>query len=84
MKMMFLCKRGRPDVELRVSFISARTSVSAEQDFNNLVKLLSFIVTTKDSTLCFKVYESKTLAWHVDAAFTVHADMRSCTGSVSH
>ena len=44
MKIMFLCKRGRPDVELGVSFLSTRTSESTEQDCNKLIKLLSFII----------------------------------------
>ena len=82
MKIMFLCKRGRPDVELGVSFLSTRISESTEQDYNKLIKLLSFIVTTRNDALCLEVVDSKTLTWYVDAAFAVHADMRSHTGSI--
>ena len=32
MKIMFLCKRSRPDVELGVSFLSTRTSETTEQE----------------------------------------------------
>ena len=47
-----------------------------------LSRLLSFIVTTGDDILCLEVDDSAMLTWYVDAAFTVHADMRSYAGSV--
>ena len=67
-KKMFLYKRVRLDVELGVSFMSARTSKPTDQDCNKLVKLLSFIATARDDSLCLEVDDSKTLTWHVDAA----------------
>ena len=79
---MFCCKRGRPDVELGASFLSERRRKSAEQDNSKLIKLLIFIVTTRDDMLCLEVYDSKTLTWYVDAAFAVNAGMRTDAGSV--
>ena len=51
MKIMFLCKRGQPDVELSIIFLSARTSKSAEHDYNKLIRLLSFIVTNRNDAI---------------------------------
>ena len=81
MKIVFLCKRGGLDVELGVSFLSARKNESAEQDHNELIKLISFIVTARNDTLCLEVNDSKTSTWHAGAAFAAHAGMRSCIGS---
>ena len=58
---MFSCKRGRPDVELRASFLSTIFSEYVEQYCNKLLRLLSLIVTTRDEMLCFEVDDSKIL-----------------------
>ena len=60
-----------------------RTSESAEQDYRNLIRLLSFIVNTRDDAPSLEFDERKTLTWHADTYFAVHADMRIHAGSSS-
>ena len=82
MKIMFLCKRGRPDTELEASLLSARTSESTEQEHDELMRLLSFIVTSRDDVFCLGVDDSRTLTWCKGASFAACADIRSHASSV--
>ena len=72
----------RPDVEPGVGFLSTHTSISMQQDWNKLVKLLDFIFSICADILILKAYNSHTLNWHIDAAHAAHADRRSHTGSI--
>ena len=81
MKCMFLCKRGRPDIEPGVCFLSTRTEISTEQDWSKLVRLLIFLRWTKGDILTLEADDTKNLYWYIDAAFAVHQDMKSHTGS---
>ena len=57
-KCIFLCKRGRPGVELRVGFLSTCTSCSTQQDWNKLVQLLGFIFAMRNSLLILEANNS--------------------------
>jgi hypothetical protein len=81
MKAMFLCKRGRSDVQPGITFLSSRVQEPNEGDWTKLVRVLVFLKTTKDDVLTLEADDTQTLTWYVDAAFAVHADMRSHTGS---
>ena len=81
MKAMFLCKRGRSDVQPGITFLSSRVQEPNECDWTKLVRVLVFLKTTKDDVLTLEADDTQTLTWYVDAAFAVHADMRSHTGS---
>ena len=82
MKLMFLCKRGRPDVEVGASFLSALARKSTAQDCNKLVRLANFLVSAQEDALCIEIDDSCTMTWHIDASFASHSDMRSHTGSI--
>ena len=80
MKGMFLVKRARPDLEPGLGFISSRVRASTQQDWSTLLKLMSFMLGTKDEVLTLSVNDSNILHWHTHAAFGVHSDMKSHTG----
>ena len=82
MKMMFLCKRARPDIEPGVSFLSTRTTKSDESDWVKLVRVLEFLKNTINDVLTLEADDAQTLYWYVDAAFAVHPDMNSHSGLV--
>ena len=82
MRCMFLCKRGQPDVEAEVGFLSTCTSVSTQQDWNKLVQLLSFIFAMRNDILTLEADDSRMLNWYVNAAHVVHADIRSHIRSI--
>ena len=82
MKGTFLVKRARPDLEPGFVFLSSRVRASMKQDWSKLVKIMSFVLGTKDKTLMLSADDSHHLHCHVDAAFGVHPDMKSHTSGV--
>ena len=82
MKAMFLCKRGRPDVNPVIGFLSSRVKKPLEADWNKLVKVLGFLKGTCDDVLTLEADDTQKLNWYIDAAFAVHNAMRSHTGAV--
>ena len=46
------------------------------------MRVLSFLKGTIEDVLTLEADDSNTLTWYIDAAFAVHADMKSHTGSI--
>ncbi len=82
MKSMFLCKRARPDIEPAIAFLSSRVKEPNEGDWTKLLRVLGFLKGTKNDVLRLEADDTNTLTWYIDAAFAVHADMKSHTGAV--
>ena len=82
MKAMFLTKRARPDINPGVNFLSTRVKDPHEGDWKKLLKLLGFLKGTIDDVLIIELDDKQIFKWYVDAAFAVHADMKSHTGAV--
>jgi hypothetical protein len=81
MKAMFICKRGRSDVQPAISFLASRVTQPNQSDWNKLIRVLTFLKTTKEEVLTLEADDTQILTWYIDAAFAVHHDMRSHTGS---
>ena len=81
MKGMFLCKRGRQDIQPAVAFLATRVTEPNEGDWQKLVKMMNFLKATKDDIAVMSADDSTTIIWHVDASFAVHKDFRSHTGA---
>jgi hypothetical protein len=82
MKAMFLCKRARPDIDQKNAFLSSRVKDANEGDWNKLLRVLIFLKGTINNVLNLEADDTNTLMWYIDAAFAVHADMKSHTGAV--
>jgi hypothetical protein len=82
MKAMFLCKRARPDVNPAIGFLSSRVKEPNEGDWNKLQKVLGFLKGTIEDVLTLEADDTQTMMWYIDAAFAVHADMKSHTGAI--
>jgi hypothetical protein len=82
MKSMFLCKRGRPDIEPAISYLSTRTRKANESDWLKLLRKMGFLKGTRNDILTLEADDSQILSWYIDAAFAVHPDMKSHTGLV--
>jgi hypothetical protein len=82
MKAMFLCKRARPDIDQAIAFLSSRVKDANKGDWNKLLRVLSFLKGTINDVLKLEADDTNTLTWYIDAAFAVHADMKSHTGAV--
>ena len=82
MKGMFLCKRGRQDIQPGIAFLTTRVSEPNEDDWRKLIKIMKFLKGTKESITTISMDDSNTIKWYVDAAFAVHKDLKSHTGAV--
>jgi hypothetical protein len=79
---MFLCKRARPDIDQGITFLSSRVKEANEGDWKKLLRVMGFLKGTIIDVLKLEANDTNTLTWYIDAAFTVHADMKSHTGAV--
>ena len=83
-KGLFLCKRARPDLQPTVPFLCTRVTCSDEDDWKKLLRMLKYLSQTLDEELTLEASSGDiiTVHWYPDAAFAVHADMKSHTGAI--
>jgi hypothetical protein len=79
-KMLFLCKRARPDLQTAVAFLSTRVKSCNEDDYKTLIRMLQFLRATREKILTLSAYSLHNVRWWVDASYAVHLDMKSHTG----
>ena len=81
-KLLYLAKRARPDCLTAVAFLATRVSRCDKDDLEKLSRLIKYVRATKDHGLRLRIgnggIEVKVL---IDAAYGVHADGKSHTGS---
>lgn len=82
-KALFLTKRSRPDIQPVVAFLCTRVQKPTSYDWAKLMKMMDFLVRTKEDCLTLAADGSRKIIWSIDAAFAVHYDMRSHTGITS-
>ena len=81
-KLLFLCKRARPDILAGVAFLTTRVREPDEDDDNKLLHILRYLSGTRDLVPTLESDGTGTVQWWVDAEFTVHHDMKSHTGGM--
>jgi hypothetical protein len=59
-----------------------RVKEANEGDWTKLLRVLAFLKVTIDDVLKLEADDTNTLTWYIDAAFAVHADMKSHTGAM--
>lgn len=80
-KLLYLCKRTRPDIMLAVAFLCTRVQQPDEDDYKKLGRCLSYLRDTKDLVLTLEASSANIIHWWVAASFAVHPDMKSHTGA---
>ena len=78
---LFACKRARPDISPAIAYLTTRVRFPNQDDWDKLVRMMKYLQQTSKDCLTLSADGSKTLQWHVDAAFAVHPDYRSHTGA---
>ena len=78
---LFACKRARPDLCPAIAFLTTRVKSPTKDDWDKLVRMVRWIKQTINDRLVLRADGTHVLKWHVDAAFAVHPDFRSHTGS---
>jgi Reverse transcriptase (RNA-dependent DNA polymerase) len=81
-KILFLCKRARPDVQTAMAFLCTRVMSPDVDDKKKLRRLVCFLRHTKELYLTLEANNLQIVKWWVDASFAVHQNMRSHTGGV--
>lgn len=80
-KALFLCKRARPDIQLTVGFLSTRVRAPTEEDWRKLKRLVQYLRGSAQLGLTLEADGGHVVKWWIDAAFAVHGDMRSQSGT---
>jgi hypothetical protein len=81
-KALFLCKRGRPDIQTAVAFLCTRVKEPDVDDNKKLKRMIQYLRATRGLVLTLEANNLQVVKWWVDASFAVHPDMRSHTGGV--
>ena len=83
MKLLWICKRSRPDIEPAISFLCTRNHEPKSDDWRKLKRVLQYIYGTIDDKRHFSASSlmiGKMNSW-VDVSYATHDDMRSHTGA---
>ena len=79
-KLLFIMKRGRPDIETTISYLMTRVSKSNERDWEKLKRCLGFIKGTINDKRIIGASSLRDLHVWIDASHAVHENMRGHTG----
>jgi hypothetical protein len=81
-KLLFLCKRARPDIQTAVAFLCTRVKGPDTDDYKKLTRVMKYLRGTVNMPLTLEANGSAIFKWWIDASYGVHPDMRSHTGGV--
>ena len=79
-KGLFACKRGRPDTQTAIAFLTTRVKQPDHDDWKKLQRMMSYLKATKELVLTLEADDLRLMRWYVDASFAVHPDMKGHTG----
>jgi hypothetical protein len=81
-KLLYLCKRTRPDILTEVSFLTKRVLAPQRDDLRKLESTITYIRGTRTLPLILEVTDPVHVTSYIDASFGVHKDSKSHTGCV--
>jgi hypothetical protein len=79
-KLLFLCKRARPDIQTAVAFLCTRVKPSDVDNWKKLKRVMQYLRGAVDLLLTLEAGDMSVLKWWIDASFATHDDMKSHTG----
>lgn len=82
-KLLFIAKRGRPDMLTVISFLTTRVIKPDTDDWGKLHRVLQYLKGTLDFKLTLGVESMTVLKTWIDASYAPHHDIRSHTGGCS-
>jgi hypothetical protein len=66
-KLLFLCKRGRPNFQTAIAFLCTRVQQPTKHDFNKLSRGIKYLRKTKDLVLRLSANNLNIIKWWIDA-----------------
>jgi hypothetical protein len=81
-KLLFLCKRVRPDIQTAVAFLITRVKGPDEDDYKKLLRVMKYLCGTMHMPLSLEADDNQLIKWLIDASFAVHPDKKGHTGGV--
>jgi hypothetical protein len=81
-KLLFLCKRVRPDIQTAVAFLCTHVKNPDGDDLKKLTRVMKYLRSTIDLCLTLQAKLPTQVNWWVDASFATHPDMRGHTGAM--
>jgi hypothetical protein len=82
MSLMYLARFTRPDVLMPVTYLATKSAAPKQSDYNKGIRILAYIVGTKDRTLLFAAKANLTLLIYADAAHMLHKDTKGHGGII--
>jgi Reverse transcriptase (RNA-dependent DNA polymerase) len=79
-KLLYVAKRGRPDILLAIAFLCTRVSCSTTEDWGKLKRLLQYLNRTIAEYATIGADSLSKIRTWVDASYGVHSDLKSHTG----
>jgi hypothetical protein len=73
-KLLFLCKRGCPDIQTAIAFLCTRVQTPSTDDQEKLSRTIKYLRKTKELVLRLRADNLNIIKWWVDASFAVHKD----------
>ena len=80
-RLLYLCKRARPDIQTAVSFLCTRVQGPDRDDWKKLARCVRYLRGTPKLCLTLQMDQKVNVRWWIDASFGVHPDLRSHTGA---
>jgi hypothetical protein len=81
-KLLYLAKRGRPDILLPVIFLTTRVQAPDLDDKKKLLRVTSYLKATRNYVLTLGADDLRQITIYIDASHAVHGDAKSHTGVV--
>ena len=82
-KLIWVMKRGRPDAEPTVAFLSTRVKAPDKDDWHKFKRLMCWIKKTKTDVRIIGADDLLNMIVMIDSAHAVHNDMRGHTGGIT-
>jgi hypothetical protein len=79
-KLLFLCKRSRPDIQTAIAFLCTRLKGPDKDDYKKLVRVIQYLRGAAKMPLTLEGDNTSIIKCWVGASFAVHLDMKSHTG----
>jgi hypothetical protein len=81
-KLLFLCKRARPDIQMAVAFLTTRVKQPDVDDYKKLGRVMKYLHRTTKMPFTLEADSNQLVKWWIDASFAVHPDMKGHTSGV--